>query len=272
MNKIMVSLSLVALLSCTHDTDKLRRLRERFLRDASPDITYSDSGSDTKDGITDSISDSLYDGVSDSKDVQSELSLADVREDVPPEERCHNYRFNNPADLEQLVVENGVWDISEGYLRQHEGGLEGWRTAYFPDRAIINGSLTARIRMLPDAEPRVGVNNNHTGLLLRYDPLERTGYVIQFQRSNGQNVEIAVSDLQGNTLQSVPYDCGEIGCGYNNWRNLKAIVNENLISVYLNDSAIFSLRDNQYLTGYFGFACFAMGESHYDDVETCDGI
>lgn len=184
---------------------------------------------------------------------------------------CYRNDFTEPTSLSALTVENGLWNRHpDGYLRQIEEYESSWRKAHFSVGVFSDLEAKIKIRMVDSTNPSAGVNSNHTGILLRYNPETREGYVVQLQRSNMDTVQISLDDIgSGENIQDVTIDCGEIGCGYNNWYNLRVKMVENQMSVYLDDVEMFTTTNNQYTNGQIGFACYASGESHYDDLEVC---
>ncbi len=184
--------------------------------------------------------------------------------------QCYSNSFNSGEQLDDLVIQSGQWSINpEGFLQLSVEDEGDWKVAYVNNQNRDNLEATIRMRVFDGINPRAGVINNHSGLLLRYNSTDNNGYLLQLEHSNRDTVEFSLDDFGNNRLQSVTLDCGEIGCGYRQWYTLNIVAVGNRITASLNGEEKFTIVDNEHQTGKIGFAGYAMRESDFKDLEVC---
>ncbi len=197
----------------------------------------------------------------------------------PPNSGYINH-FDEQNDLASLLFQGGEWSHhAEGYLQQTESNCEngGWRVAEVENLLSSDFEARMRIRMISDQYVRCGVIHNQTGLLFRYSRERQEGaeeetvrgYALIMGRSSADTFVVSLQDFDQRVLRDELINCGEVGCGYNIWREVGVRAVGTTIAVSLDRQELFSVNDDTYHEGRIGLVAFSYNASHFDDVEIC---
>ncbi len=189
---------------------------------------------------------------------------------------CYLNDFSQDADLEDLVMQNGMWERDpQGYLKKNITGQNSWEIAYVNNLSAANFEAKVKMRMI-DCMTGCGVVDNHAGLLFRYnrqsqsgfDPALDHGYLLKMSESDGYSFKFVLQSIGSFDIQSTPLTvCG--GCQYNNWHELKIRAEGDTMTAYFNGTLIFTVQNDLFSTGNIGFAGYGRQEYHFDDLEVC---
>ncbi len=261
---IMASIFGATLLSCTHDTDRLRRLRQRLL-DAGSD---RDVAHDARPGLDVRVRDAL-DAETGLDVIVSDVQSGDAEgDDVANPPACYANGFNGDANFADFTMQNGIWvRHPDGYAQQTEIG-GGWRVGYFPDRAYADFQASLRVRL---SEGPFG-SSQHAGLIFRYtrgsitgydERLDR-GYILEIENGHDGGFDLTLEDLNESRLRTE-----RVTGAYDEWHTLTVRAIGPEIRASFNDAEVFVLNNTLYTRGNVGLGSHA-GRGDFDDLEACE--